>query len=290
MTHGQGRARLSRLAFVWLAVGALAFLGGALAGHALTGAESETGQPAGSVSAEDSRAPRVFVYGDSLVVQSQPYVTSVARAFDLSVTVRAHGGIAPCDATPQMVDDLRDRSPDLVLYAFSGNAFSDCMRAANGEQVSGDDLVGRYRTDLERAVAITTQAGVPFLVASPPASEDQADQWRELDSMFREIAADNQPQVQYTDAGVQIAPDGQFAPTQRCMPFDLDIGSVPGACGGATEDIGVRSPDGVHFCTDPQAATVDAASCAEYSSGALRYAIALVTAAKLDLDYLAQLP
>jgi hypothetical protein len=131
---------------------------------------------------------------------------------------------------------------------------------------------------------------VPFLVASPPASEDQADQWRELDTVFREIAADNQPQVQYTDAGVQIAPEGQFAPTQRCMPFDLDLGSVPGACGGATEDIGVRAPDGVHFCTAPQAATVDAASCAEYSSGALRYAIALVTAAKLDLDYLAQLP
>jgi hypothetical protein len=225
-----------------------------------------------------------------LTVQAAPYVTAVARAFDLTATVRAFGGIAPCDATPQMVDDIRDRSPDLVLYAFSGNGFSDCMRGADGQLVSGDDLVARYQTDLERAAAITTQAGVPFVIASPPASEDHADQWRRLDAVYREIAADRQPQVQYTDAGTQIAPDGQFSATQRCLPFDLDLGNLRGPCRGSTEDIDVRAPDGVHFCSDPRAATVDASSCAGYSSGALRYGIALVTAAKLDLDYLAHLP
>jgi hypothetical protein len=96
--------------------------------------------------------------------------------------------------------------------------------------------------------------------------------------------------VQYTDAGVQIAPDGEFSATQRCLPFDLDLGNVPGSCGDQGESVGVRAPDGVHFCADPRAASLESTSCAAYSSGALRYAIALVTAAKLDLDFLAQLP
>jgi hypothetical protein len=269
-------------------VGVLTFVVGALAGHALTNSDS-SGTP-GSVSRRPAHVARVFVYGDSLVVQAAPYLTSVARALDLEVTVRAFGGIAPCDATPQMVRDLKERSPALVVYAFSGNGFSGCMRAANGDLVAYDDVVSRYRTDLERAAAITTQAGVPFLIASPPAAQDRAEEWRQLDTVFRSIAADRQPQVQYTDAGVQIAPDGEFAATQRCLPFDLGAGVTSGSCGDEDESVGVRAPDGVHFCSDPQAATVNAASCRGYSSGAMRYAIALVTAAKLDLDYLSQLP
>jgi hypothetical protein len=290
MTPREGRSRLLRLGLLWLGVVALTFLGGALAGHALTGSGSPSGAEPGSVSRRPANDARVFVYGDSLVVQSTPYLASVGRALDVSVTVRAFGGIAPCDATPQMVRDLREQSPDLVLYAFSGNGFSDCMRDANGELATFDDVVARYHTDLERAAAITTQAGVPFLIASPPAAQDRTEEWRALDTVFRAIAADGQPQVQYTDAGVQIAPDGEFSATQRCLPFDLDLGNVPGSCGDQGESVGVRAPDGVHFCADPRAASLEATSCAAYSSGALRYAIALVTAAKLDLDFLAQLP
>ncbi len=48
--------------------------------------------------------------------------------------------------------------------------------------------------------------------------------------------------------------------------------------------IAVRGPDGAHFC-DPGA---NAAPCTAYSSGALRYAINLLGAARLDLDFEAQ--
>jgi hypothetical protein len=275
---------------VWLGVVGITFLGGALAGHALTTSAARDGSHPGAVLRRPAEKTRVFVYGDSLVVQAAPYLASVARSLDLSITVRAFGGIAPCDATPQMVRDVRDRSPDLVVYAFSGNAFSACMRGADGELVTGDALIAKYQSDLERAALITTQAGTPFLIASPPAAEGRADEWRRLDSVFRTVAADRQPQVQYTDAGVQIAPDGEFAATQRCLPFELDLGNVGRTCTDDGDDIAVRAPDGVHFCLDPMAATVDTSGCTGYSSGALRYAIALVSAAKLDLDYLSQLP
>jgi hypothetical protein len=134
---------------------------------------------------------------------------------------------------------------------------------------------------------MTIQAGVPLVIASPPASEKYSGNWQQLDTVFRDIAAAHQPYVQYTDAGSQIAPDGVFAPTQRCLPFELTNPQSKPLCLSAGGSIGVRAADGVHFCSDPAAATTNASSCSEYSSGALRYAIALVTAAKLDLDYLA---
>jgi len=43
----------------------------------------------------------------------------------------------------------------------------------------------------------------------------------------------------------------------------------------------------VHFCGDVVEGTPG--TCASYSSGALRYAVALITAAKVDLDYLSSL-
>jgi hypothetical protein len=98
------------------------------------------------------------------------------------------------------------------------------------------------------------------------------------------------PEVQYADAGAQIAPDGQYAATQRCLPFELQLAQSKPLCLSEGGNIGVRSSDGIHFCSDPSGATTIATACSEYSSGALRYAIAIVTAAKLDLDFLASLP
>jgi hypothetical protein len=238
----------------------------------------------------ESAPQRVFVYGDSLVVQAEPYLASVANALDLEVTPNAFGGIAPCDALAPLAHDLRYSTPHLVVFAFSGNSFSDCMRDTNGALLTGGDVLARYRTDIETAVLIATHAGVPFVLASPPAREDGNGNWQELDTMFREIAAAHEPFVQYADAGAQIAPDGQFAATQRCLPFELNHSPSKGLCVSEGGSIGVRAADGVHFCSEASPPTPNPPSCSEYSSGALRYAIALVTAAKLDLDYLRALP
>jgi hypothetical protein len=268
------------------AVGA-AFVGGALTGETFADSDRASGQgPA--VEAPVPRAPEhVFVYGDSLVVQAEPYFTPVATALDMTVTVRAFGGIAPCDELDSLAHDLRDSLPHVVVFAFSGNSLSDCMRDENGRLFTGADLLEKYRADIDTAAQMTIQAGVPLVIASPPASEKYSGNWQQLDTVFRDIAAAHQPYVQYTDAGSQIAPDGVFAPTQRCLPFELNNPQAKPLCLSAGGSIGVRAADGVHFCSDPEAATTSASSCSEYSSGALRYAIALVTAAKLDLDYLA---
>jgi len=286
-----GKVRPSRTAAVVFLVG-LCAVGAAFVGGTLTGrtfADSESASRSGpAVEVPVERAPQhVFVYGDSLVVQAEPYFNPVATALDMTVTVRAWGGIAPCDELGSLAEDLRDARPHVVVFAFSGNSLSDCMRDESGRLAAGTDILAKYRSDIDTAARMTIQAGVPFIVASPPASEDHSGNWQQLDTVFREIAASHQPYVQYTDAGSQIAPDGLFAPTQRCLPFELNNPQSKPLCLSEGGSIGVRATDGVHFCSDPAAATTSATSCSEYSSGALRYAIALVTAAKLDLDYLA---
>ena len=93
------------------------------------------------------------------------------------------------------------------------------------------------------------------------------------------------PRIQYADAGVAISPDGQFVDTQRCLPFEQRIPQAREACDAANGTIAVRGSD-VHFCPVPT--TTGSLECAMYSSGAMRYAINLLQAARLELDYQAQ--
>ncbi len=196
----------------------------------------------------------------------------------------AYGGIAPCDAEQWLADDVLQEHPSIVVLAFSGNSLTDCMRDERSELLSGDGLVAKYRDDLERSVSLATQADVPVVLASPPASENRAGSWERLDAMYRDLAAARAPHVQYTNAGTDIAPAGTFSANQRCLPFDVRISN--GGCANDETGVSVRAADGVHFCAAPKGSISSAVSCGEYSSGALRYAIALMSAARLDLDYL----
>src|SRR5712692_10536430 len=105
-----GRLRPSRTGVIVFLV-SLCAVGGAFVGGALTGktfAVSDAAPATGSAAeAPVERAPeQVFVYGDSLVVQAEPYLTPVATALDMTVTVRAFGGIAPCDELASLAQDL----------------------------------------------------------------------------------------------------------------------------------------------------------------------------------------
>jgi hypothetical protein len=266
-------------------VAAIAFLGGAAAERSLGASPRADDAPDRRAAPADS-APRVVIDGDSLVVQAEPYVGAVGRSLGVEVTPRAHGGLAPCDGLPWLAEDLASSPPDVVVFAFSGNSLSDCMRLDDGTLASGDELVGRYREDIESAIRMATGAGSSFILASPPASQRAPDVWQRIDALYRDVAAQHAPYAQYTDAGLDISPGGRFVPEQRCLPFELSFAPAGEAC-GSDRSISVRAGDGVHFCGDVVEGTPG--TCQTYSSGALRYAIALVTAAKVNLDYLSSL-
>jgi hypothetical protein len=204
------------------------------------------------------------------------------------VSTRAHGGIAPCDALGWLADDLAQTSPDIVVFAFSGNSLTDCMRQGDGSLATDDAIVARYRDDLEFAIRMSVSAGTPFVLASPPASQSSPEDWLQIDELYRDVVARHAPYAQYADAGLDIAPGGRFVTEQRCLPFELSVPEVSGTCDTDNPTISVRAEDGVHFCGDVVEGT--AGACTTYSSGALRYAVALVTAAKIDLEYMASVP
>jgi hypothetical protein len=255
---------------------AVAFLGGALTERSMRASPAEPGT-------EPTARPHVVVYGDSLVVQSEPYLEAVGRSLGLEVTPRAVGGIAPCDALGWLAGDLERSVPDIVVFAFSGNSLTECMQAPDGSLAVGDDITTKYRSDIEFAIKLAANAGTPLVLASPPATQQSPESWERFDALYRELTAAHAPYVQYTDAGLDIAPSGRFSTEQRCLPFELEISMTKEACGSGDRTISVRAGDGTHFCGD--VVTGSPGTCASYSSGAIRYAIALVTAAKLDLDY-----
>ena len=266
-------------------VATVAFAGGVLAGHDWAGGAAARSEVRARTAPADTAGVRqhVFVYGDSLVTQSAPYLQAVAGSLGLDVTTRAFAGTAPCDFVTTLRDDIAHKRPDLVLWAFSGNSIGTCMLGEDGLPLTGPAVLVKYRADTEAAIDAADGARVPFVLASPPAPRNKGDVWEQLDTLYRYLAAAH-PQIQYNDAGAAIAPDGQFLATQKCLPFEVNIPQAHDACGNAGGMIAVRGPDGAHFC-DPGA---NAAPCTTYSSGALRYAINLLGAARLDLDFEAQ--
>ena len=263
---------------VILVVVGVALVGGALAGTTMA---SGTARGAASTRSGD-REPteRLIVYGDALVAQSESFLTAFAKVFALRATVHAAEGSAPCDALESLADDLRHSKPAIVAFAFPANSLTECMRDSSGELLAGEAMYEKYEADIESALRITERARVPLLLVSPPASAGQRDSWQRLDTLYRSIVGDHQLQFQYVDAGAQIAPEGDFAATQRCLPSEQGR-----LCGSDDGSIGVRAADGVSFCDDTDGAT-PASPCSQYSSGAVRYATAIVSAARLDLDYL----
>jgi hypothetical protein len=260
-------------------IAAFAFVGG-LVTSGSGGADRPTVTTSPRSSPKRATA-RISVYGDSLSVQSAPYLTGVANALGLRLSIHAFSGTAPCDFLAILRKELASNPPALVLFAFSGNSIATCMLDATGHPLTGDAVVAKYRADTEAAADATTQAHRPFLLASPPAPRGKEAVWKALDDLYREIAATHVG-VQYVDAGQDIAPAGQFATTQQCLPFESKIPEAQSVCRSADSSIPVRGTDGGHFCGNAMATA--AVVCPTYSSGAMRYAVNLVSAAKLTLD------
>src|SRR4029079_16994138 len=151
-------------------------------------AASAAGTPTPSTTlpaAPPAKAPHVTIYGDSLVTQAEPYLQAVSHALGLDVEARALGGTAPCDFLQPLQDDLDAHKVDLVVWAFSGNSIGSCMDGPDGKPIGGQELFDKYQLDPEKAIDAADAAGVPFVLASPPAPHLPGDVWEQLDSVYR---------------------------------------------------------------------------------------------------------
>jgi hypothetical protein len=221
------------------------------------------------------------LFGDSLSFEAQPYYTPLIEASGQTVlTYDSFGGTAICDFLPKMSEVEGTHHPLAVELEFSGNALSPCMKGFTaGTQAYYD----KFRADTKAAIKIFLPAGAHvYLIGAPIAKSQQSDpNWDQLNRQYAEIAATDPLHVTYVDAGAAVeGPGHTFVETLPCLPVEPCTGL---AVAGEPSNV-VRSPDGAHFCPVKTANKEgEIPGCPVYSSGAFRYAFAMVGALAIPL-------
>ncbi len=211
----------------------------------------------------------VDLFGDSLGYQAEPYLDLLfAETGNVTVSNNTFGGTATCDWLGHMAASAA-MHPQAAVLVFSGNAFTPCM---DGIVLRSPQYYDRYTSDTEQAIGIFAAAGSHVFLVGTPIDASSAAGWERLDDIYRQLAQADPLTVTYVDAGASVeSSNGGFTWQLPCM-------SVEPSCGTSGTNT-VRSPDGIHFCPDGTPAKVGVTgSCDEYSSGAFRFALAIVNA------------
>jgi len=225
---------------------------------------------------------RVILYGDSLAFEARDaFALSLQTGGDVEVVDRTFGGTAICDRLDRMRQDLHDLQPSAVAFEFVGNNVTPCMRGSAGP-LTGDGLVRKYRDDARTATELFAGAGVRvyWMGAPTPATPEAADfagvrRQYEADSGRLTFATPPLSRVRYVDAGQAVLDGGRFTTTLPCLPSE---GEGEGCVDGR---IPVRALDGLHLC--PVRTRQGDDRCPVYSSGAVRFGLAMARPIRRDL-------
>ncbi|MGA8727068.1 MAG: hypothetical protein WB565_18695 [Acidimicrobiales bacterium] len=221
-------------------------------------------------SAPSSPAPeQVDLFGDSLGYQAEPYLDMFfAESHDYTVSNYTYGGTATCDWLSRMAAAAAER-PQAAVLVFSGNAFTPCM---DGVTLRSPQYYDLYSTYTEQAIGIFCAVGAHVFLVGTPVDESSVAGWDHLDDLYRQLAQANPRGVTYVNAGASVeTTTGGFTWALSCL-------SIEPSCGPGGTNV-VRSPDGIHFCPDETPATQGVTGpCDQYSSGAFRFALAMVSA------------
>jgi hypothetical protein len=211
------------------------------------------------------------LYGDSLVSEAGQTFVALATRSGASVQVHTFPGTSPCDYFTSMAAVAQDWHPTVAELLFTGDSFTACM---GGVQIGSPQYFATYETETENAIAIFRAAGVRVVLAGQPAgaSDRLSKNGAALNRLYRSIAA-RTPGVTYDDAGQVVLAKGRFTWTLPCLAGE--------PCTGPHGTNIVRAPDGVHFCPDGKTTPAGGGFwlCDVYSSGAYRFASAMLAAA-----------
>jgi hypothetical protein len=227
---------------------------------------------------------RVILYGDSLAFESRDvFVLSLQRGGDVEVVDRTFGGTAICDRISEMRQDLHDLQPSAVAFEFIGNNLTPCMRGPTGP-LTGAALVQKYRDDASTATELFAGAGVRvYWMGAPSTATAEAGVFAGIRHGYAAeagrltYATPPTSGVRYVDAGQALLDGGRFAATLPCLPPE---GAGEGCVDGR---IPVRAPDGLHFC--PVRTSPGTDRCPVYSSGAVRFGLAMAQPIRRDLGF-----
>jgi hypothetical protein len=221
------------------------------------------------LSSSTSEAEQVDLFGDSLGYQAAPYLDMLfAQSHGFTLSNHTYGGTATCDWLSRMAA-AADERPQAALLVFSGNALTPCMDGVTPRSPEYYDL---YRTYTKRAIGIFSAEGVHVFLVGTPIDASSMAGWDQLDDIYRQLAEADPQTVTFVDAGASVeTATGGFTWALPCI-------SVEPSCGQDGTNV-VRSPDGIHFCPNGTPATAGVTGpCGEYSSGAFRFALAMMNA------------
>jgi hypothetical protein len=214
--------------------------------------------------------PRIALYGDSLGMEAAQDFSFLAGQAGASSLVRTYGGTSVCDFFPTMASDATSWHPTVAVLEFSGNNLTPCMA---GYSIGSPAYYAKIRQNTQSAIDELGGYGIRVVLIGVPLDANAADSANvlELNQIYSTLAATNTG-VSYVDAGQAVLAHGAFTWTLPCLPFE--------PCTGPSGTNIVRSPDGVHFCPTGDT-TIEGydAVCDVYSSGALRFALAMLEGA-----------
>jgi hypothetical protein len=225
---------------------------------------------------------RVILYGDSLAFEARDaFALALQRGDDIEVVDRTFGGTAICDRLDRMRQDLHDLQPVAVVLEFAGNNVTRCMQGPDGP-LTGTELAQKYRGDARAATAIFAGAGVRvYWMGAPPIATAQSGDFELVRHVYESEPGGEAPAtppfgtVEYVDAGRAVVEGDRFTATLACLPSE---GVAEGCVDGR---IPVRALDGVHFCPVRTGPGTD--HCPVYSSGAVRFGLAMAGPLRRDL-------
>jgi hypothetical protein len=258
----QSRVKRRYLALIGLVAGTLSFT-------------ACSGGPSAAGTQLNHDPPTVVLFGDSLAWEARGYFSALIRASGDAPLTFTRSGSALCDWLSKMRSVEARFHPRAVELEYSGNALTACMR---GYTPPSTAYFEKYRADTLTAISIFRAGGAHVFLIGAPINRDDTSvrNWDELNGQYRAIAEADPEAVTYVDAGAAVeGPGHTFRATLPCLMDEPCTGPV---VGGIPSNI-VRAPDGGHFCPvekDPELGIIG--PCPVYSSGAYRYAFAMVSA------------
>ncbi len=245
-------------------VGAM-LLSAAVPGLPAAGAQGAAAPPVGR-----SGPARIVLYGDSLVSEAGQDFAFLGTRAGAAVQVYTFPGTSPCNYFSSMTSVATSWHPTVAVLAFTGNAFTPCM---DGVQVGTAAYFNEYREQTTTAISTFRGAGAAVVLVGQPAnaSAGLTENGAALNRLYQSIARASRGVV-YADAGQAVTANGRFTWTLPCLRGQ--------PCTGPGRTNVVRSPDGTHFCPNGQTTPDHGMEiCDVYSSGAFRFAAAMLQAA-----------
>ncbi|MEE9416196.1 MAG: hypothetical protein V3V01_13000 [Acidimicrobiales bacterium] len=223
----------------------------------------------------------VAYYGDSLAASAEEAVrTFLTQGGRLNFVPGTFPGSALCDWWPQIARDRAAHEMWAVVLFFTNNTFSPCMKNADGSELTAEETVVKFRSDLELAIELFKSEGATIYLPTIPESRGELvlgiQPSADLNALFGELAGADEAVFLVDAAKAVLSPEGRFTETLPCLANE--------PCTGGIDENGVavnlvREPDGVHFCSGGygEGVPIEVGTCPTWSSGAFRYAGALTS-------------